>query len=45
MSRALTREEIAKALDEVDAEWETIYVHHKIDSTHLVVEVELDEEG
>jgi len=41
----LTREEIAEVLDGVDAEWETLYVHHKIDSTHLVVEIELDEEG
>ena len=41
----LTREEIAEVLDEVDAEWEMLYVHHKIDSTHLVVEIELDEES
>ena len=42
---ALTREEIAEVLDGVDAEWETLYVHHKIDSTCLVVSIELDEVG
>ena len=42
---ALTHEEIAEALDEVDAEWETLYVHHKIGSMCLVVEIELDERG
>ena len=42
---ALTREEIAEAFDGVSAEWETLYVHHKIDSTHLVVEIELEERG
>ena len=41
----LTREEIAEVLDGVDAEWETVYVHHKPDTTSLVVEIELDEEG
>lgn len=41
----LTHEEVAEVLDGVDAEWETLYVHHKIDSTHLVVEIELDEES
>ena len=45
MSRALTRKEIAEALDGVNAEWETLYVHHKLDSTHLAVEIELDEKS
>jgi hypothetical protein len=45
MSRALTREEIAEALDEVSAEWETLYVHYKVDTTCLVVEIELSEES
>lgn len=43
MSRPLSRQEIAEALDGVDANWETLYIHHKLDSTHLVVEIELDE--
>ena len=42
---ALTRKEIADALDGVDANWETLYVHYKIGSMCFVVEIGLDETG
>ena len=42
---ALTREEIAEVLNEVSANWETLYVHYKVKTTCLVVKIELDEES